>query len=421
MADRLTAGEGSSMIHQASVQQALWWYLPRNCPEGQWREYLDATAELLTELGIERLARIASSEQTAAVLAAWAEDEDRGAAAFKKAEHDSGVDPPDTPLLAWGSFMGVEEARALDEVERALGEALGLSTLAPGSAGWRRRAAAITAQVLSASSELVPGQSRLSLITTERVSMWIDLASPPLREWRKAVGNRLLNPIEPPADPAAAIAPMAWLLDLAAGEGAELTQSGYLPRLAVVDAGARFGWWDWPKPPRSEADVFQIQSLRAAATRLHLVRRRGRRLRLTSRGSELRRDPAELWRVVATESEDSEGFTRMITELVGLRLLGGRIYVATLAADVAPVLRQQGWSSAGGLVTAQEVKRAAWRPLRWWRMFGLLDEEDGWDSETHRRLAPDTIALTPAGEATVLAYLRARATGPRKDFYGSER
>ena len=36
MADALTAGEGKEMIHQAALQQFLWWYLPRRYPEEDW-------------------------------------------------------------------------------------------------------------------------------------------------------------------------------------------------------------------------------------------------------------------------------------------------------------------------------------------------------------------------------------------------
>lgn len=421
MADRLTAGQGADLIHQAAVQEALWWFVPRSCPEGQWAEHAEATAELLTELGMERLAKIATSEQMATVLAAWAEDEDRGAVAYRKAMRDSGVQAPDTPTLAWGSFMGPEEAAAREEVERALGDAIGAGTLKPGSSSWRPKAAAIAERVLTAPLELVPGQSHLAMITTERISMWIDLASPPLRDWRQAVGNRLLSPIDPPADVAAVVAPALWLLELASGHGVVLTPRGNLPRAAVVDAAERFGWHK-RGVPRSEADVYPLATLRVAMTRLRLVRRRGERLTLTTKGYALGRDPAELWRLIASEIEDGDKFTRMVAELVGLQLLRGRLEKASLAVEAAPILRQQGWSSPAGLITEDDVRVALWMPLAWWGSFGLLDEErDVYEPGSHRLLKRATLALTPAGEATVLAYLRARATGPRYDFYGSER
>jgi hypothetical protein len=64
----------------------------------------------------------------------------------------------------------------------------------------------------------------------------------------------------------------------------------------------RLGWWDWRKPPRSEADVHQLPTLRDAASRLRLIRRRGRRLHATTRGVELLATPERLWQAVATVS-----------------------------------------------------------------------------------------------------------------------
>ncbi len=96
MADALTAGEGTEMIHQAALQQFLWWHLPRKYPEEDWTGLAEAAAELLDELDMKRLAEIARSEQTAAVLAAWATGPDEGAKAFRAAHGSSGVEPPDT-------------------------------------------------------------------------------------------------------------------------------------------------------------------------------------------------------------------------------------------------------------------------------------------------------------------------------------
>ena len=79
---------------------------------------------LLDELGLKHLAELARSEETEKVLAAWVQGRDKGATAFRAAQAKSGVEPPDTALLAWGSIMGADEARALDAVERALGDAV---------------------------------------------------------------------------------------------------------------------------------------------------------------------------------------------------------------------------------------------------------------------------------------------------------
>lgn len=419
-ADALTAGEGAEMIHQAALQQFLWWQLPRKYPQEDWAGLAEATAELLQELGLHQLARIACSAPTSTVLAAWAQDADAGAAAFRDAHGSSGVEPPDTSMLAWGSIMGADEARAFEMVERALGRAVAAGEFVPGRPRWRSQAASITELALTQPLDIPPAQTMVGLITTERVGHWIDSARHPLhQQWRASVANRLLHPIEPPADSSDVVAPVAWLLDLAAQTGgAELTQSHYLARVAVVAAAERFGWWDWPKPPRSEIDVHQLSTVRDAARRLRLVHRRGRRLHLTARGADLLDEPRRLWAAVATETEDGEDFTRMLTELVGLRLLQGPAEEGELVGVIGPIIAAQGWSTSSGLLTPNQLSSATWRPVRWWRIFHALDEEKAtWEYGTGRRLTPHTLTLRPSGERIVLAYLRSRAAGPRHQMY----
>ena len=269
----------------------------------------------------------------------------------------------------------------------------------------------IAERVLTTPLELPPGQTLVGLVTTERISHWIELARhPALSKWRASVANRLLNPVTV-EDPASAMAPVHWLIELAAPpDGALLTQCGYLPRAGVVEAAERFGWRDWPKPPRSEADVHQLTTLREAARRLHLVRRRGRRLVATTRGSQLLDRPDELWSTVATETEEGGEFPLAVTEVVGLRLLAGRAEVHQLAADVHPVLSAQGWSTGGASITLDQIRSAIYIPIRWWRLFGVLDEEQSrWDPDSRLPLKPHTYGLHPEGESMVLAFVRARA------------
>ncbi len=420
VADVLTAGgEDVEAIHQAALQRFLWYYLPRDYPDSEWEDLWEATTLLLAELDLPYLANIATSELTQEILSAWADDPSKGADAFQKAYSKSGIEPPDTETLQWGSILGADELRALETVERALSDAIAAGQLAPGARGWKIAAAAITERVLTSPLDVPPGQTLANLVTTERVGTWIDLARHPTHQkWRSTVANRLLHPIEPPASPATAIAPMTWLLELAAApRGAALTQSHYLAKAAVLDAVERFGWWQWEKPPRSEADVYHLSTLRNAATRLRLLRRAGQRLLLTARGRELLDDPGRLWTVVAAEAASGDDFTRAITELIGLRLLQGEVEIATLVADVAPILIAQGWSSGGEPVTTNRVSSEVYSPLHWWRLFdALVEVEATREYGTFRELTPHTIALNSNGERMILAYLRSRAAGPLRHF-----
>ncbi len=144
-----------------------------------------------------------------------------------------------------------------------------------------------------------------------------------------------------------------------------MTQSNYLARATVLAAVERFGWWDWDKPPRSEADVHQLSTPRNAANRLRLLRRRGRRLHLTTRGVEFLASPDRLWEQVASETEDGEDFTRAVTELAGLRLLQGRVEQRKLVGEIAPILIAQGWPGWCWRRYAFGQSLWRWRCSRW--------------------------------------------------------
>jgi hypothetical protein len=156
VADCLWAGEGVDFAHQASVQAYLWWDLPRRHEAGDWEALREAAAVLLEEVGWSRLAALANSEQTSQVLEAWTRGRDEGAAACRTAQRSSGVEPPDTDALAWGTVMGPEEALALESVERALSDAVASGELAPGTKRSKLMAAEITTRVLT--TPLVPGR-----------------------------------------------------------------------------------------------------------------------------------------------------------------------------------------------------------------------------------------------------------------------
>jgi hypothetical protein len=129
-------------------------------------------------------------------------------------------------------------------------------------------------------------------------------------------------------------------------------------------------------------------------------------------------NPAELWHAVSGATEDDSAFTRAVTEVVGLRLLRGRTELDELISDVTPILEAEGWSTTSGPITPDEISEGIWRPLRWWRLFPVLDEvKSTWERGTIRRLTPHTVALRPEGEGMVLAYLRSRAAGPRHDIF----
>ena len=196
--------------------------------------------------------------------------------------------------------------------------------------------------------------------------------------------------------------------------GIDLTQSGYVGRALVVEASERFGWWEGDRPPRSEADLHQLGELRGAVSDLRLLRRTGRTLVATTKGVGLIGDDVALWRELAGTLGGAAAFDQLVGELVGHRLLDGPVIDDEIVGTVGPVLTSLGWRTAEGPLTSAEVESATWDRWRWWRVLGLLERTSArWDRAAQRQIGHTTTTLTPAGRATVLAFLRHSALRPR--------
>ena len=351
VADGLTAGEGVEMIHQAALQQFLWWHLPRDYPDDEWHGLVEATAALLDELGLKHLAEVARSEETQKVLAAWGRGRDKGAAAFRAAQAKSGVEPPDTALLAWGSIMGVDEARALDTVERALGDAV-----ATGDAGTR---------VLHAGKPRPrpsPRQCSADHSTCRPDRPWLG-SSPPSGS---GPGSTL------PATPCIKSGDRRWrtVCCTRSSRPSDPRRRGGTDALAAgARRGARWHRADPEQLPRpgdggGRGRTLRLVGLGQAATlggRCPSTLDAARRGEPTSAASttwstaaphDPRRRTARRPRIgcgnrLLAETEDGEEFTRAVTEVVGLSLLRGRIEQRKLVAEIAPILVAQGWATGG--------------------------------------------------------------------------
>ena len=413
-ADGLTAGEGEELISQAGLQVFLWYEVPRKHPADTWRPVTEAAGVLLSLLGLDRYAAIARSPTTTAILDAWERSPAKGFAGFRAARSASGVEPPDTDLLAWGEVLGLEESLARQAVEHALERAITAGELQPGRGGWRRVAAEVCNQTLLTPAGGGAQRTVLQTVLDERVDMWVRLARPPaLQAWRERTLS-LTPPDVRPSDVAAAVAPMRWLLQTCAA-GVPLTPAGYLPPASVREAAGRFGWWEWPGQPRTEADVHQMGVLRQTAARLHLVSKRSRRLAVTPRGTGLVDDTVGLWHAIAATLACEDEYLAMLSELVAHRLLDGPALDDALEREIGPIVAAQGWAANGVPVTARQAGLAVHRALYHWRLFGLLDEVRAkW--EGGRPAGPNTTALNAAGRFTAIAFLRARATALRTDL-----
>ena len=241
------------------------------------------------------------------------------------------------------------------------------------------------------------------------VDAWIRLAWPDqLRSMRAAVASQIAAAPEAPesGEVRRLTRPMRWLLERCAA-GVTLTQSGYLPPLLVAEAVDAFGWWPFGGRPRSEIDVHQLEDLRTTARRLRLITRRGRRMTTSRTGRAMLSDPVRLWDAVARGVGSVDDYARMVSEVVALRLLAGPAEDADLDGAVIPVIRAQDWRSGRRALDDNEIRWSIHEPLRYWRLFGLLDEmHSKWEENV--LVSAWTVSFTPAGRLAGLAFLHAR-------------
>lgn len=412
--DALTWGEGPGQIVQSGLQQWLWYQLPTKYltdEPGYMTRIAGVAAELFEELDLDAYAAICRSPVTAGVHEAFDRSGRDGYAAMRKALTSSGIEPPDLDSFVWGQVMGIEEAMARSAAENALEEAIAGDELVVGGRGWRVRQGEITERVLDSDHPSQPGQTWRTAIATERIGAWIDDASRrsgELGRLRAAIGNRLLHPFSPPPDVAERMAPLTWLLTRFGDEQA-LTQAGYLNKAFVVAVHAERPWEDpfeADRPPRTETDEIALHRLRGFLESAGGLRTRNRVLRRTKAGAAMAADPAVAWAAVV-EHLGSNPWSRFVTESYGLLLLesDGPVPAKPVARSVVTMAGEAGWRTAGAEPSEQDVSWSFSDSRALLELFGLLDEHGDWANRRYR--------LTPAGETTMLAMLRATAAGPR--------
>ncbi len=416
----LAADDGPDAVGQRHLQEFLWYRLPRAflADDEEHVAIAEALGRLLEELDLARLAEICRSEETRDILAAWHREPREGFAAFEAAADRSGVEPPDTDDLAWGSMMTLEEAQARDHVGRRLEEAIREERLRPGRSGWRRKQRTLTEAALDESLPRPPtGETWRQALTTARVQAWIDRAGAASARRRRLIDPlepRLLHPVEVPDGAAEATEPLRWLLTRARAEGLPLTERGNLGRALVQEAQQRFGfedWWFKDRLPASELDVLPLVRWHELLRAQRWVRRRGRTLHATRAGEALADDVEAAWRALAAALAADDGFVGFVEESVFLILASGSPRETTaFMEEVVALAAEAGWRDrdSGAPPDVDAVSRTAWPLLGRLEDFGLL--------EPHRA-GPEQrlLALTPPGQATAVEALRARAVAAADD------
>jgi hypothetical protein len=351
--ETLTAGDGPEGVTQWRVQLFCWDQLPRWGPDGAARWHVaTALAALLDALGMERYAKIASSDTTRQILTAADQGTERGRGLARKAAQRSGIDPPGTELLTWGAVMEPAEAAALEAVADRLEMSIAAGELVPGGRGWRDQQAEITVGLLTTPQPVLGGHSLYERILDERLSRWARGPRSTTRTGLLApLEHRLREAVDPGmAAPARALLrPLDWLLT-EIGDGLALTAAGYLPPRTVSRALDELGWRDELIGPASrEVDAYPVLVLREAATRLGLVRRRGTRLLVTPSGRAALADGRALWTAVAGGLVGPEHSALAVAWEIVLAVLepGDTVAEEDVRALVQAVVTESGWRVAG--------------------------------------------------------------------------
>lgn len=408
--EALSFGEGMSAVTMHALADFLWHRLPARwrCDVAQKFRIADALGRLFSRVGKVRYAAMCHSPATGAILAAYhRHGEAAGFSAYRKALAATGVQPPDVPGgLAWGSVLGTEEAVAYWSASRALERAIESGELVPGVRGWRRTALEITTRFLDRPHPQVPGTTWRLWLQTERLEQFTETGGPTRTRLARAVADTLVNPLPAPAGAAQRLAPLRWLLDLAA-DGAPLTANGTLARALVADGCRRFDWLTPTGNPRSEYDIPELVTLRELVRQMGSVRRSGRRLLLSRHGATLHTaGDDDLWESTMSHLLDPGDGEAAAGELALMLLLAGtRLSYQEFNTAVAAALAEEGWCGGGtGQPVGADHAASLLAPLR--RRLWLLD------LQADRGLGEPAV-LNEAGRAAAHTALRAHALRPR--------
>jgi hypothetical protein len=403
------ADQGLALITQERVQDFCWYELPV-----KWLIGLDdklrvagALSQAFDLLQLPRYAAICRSQTTREILGAYDTSIRLGKAAFRRAAAASGITPPDLPEFEWGATMGLQEAMAWSSTAKFLEVAVASGVLVPGVRGWKTRQQELVRAHLDSPQDKLLGQTLAQVILTERAETWVNARRSETRHRIvAAVANRLLHPAELPEGTAADPLPrLRWLL-AQMDQGIPLTQAGNLSQRFVRLNADRFGW-DFPRPPRTEDELFDLRQLRSLAQRLGLARRSARRLTLTAKGRRLLADPGQLWRTVAAGLLGENGFSVFAGELfLALLLDVDSVADSEITATVGQAVTEEGFreSRTGEPPVEHDISWAIHGTSNMCRALGLLVAGRDWFDRSY--------GLTRTGKATALEALRARATGP---------
>lgn len=373
-ADRLLGSpEGRLPVEaltQLELQDFLWVKLPTRylTEDKEHHEIAWALGDLFEALDLPRYAALCRDRRTHEILAAWHRDEDEGVAAAGAAIEASGVVPPDTPTVEFGSVMGPDELRVYLELAGTIEEGILEGRLNPDAPGFDR-------ERVEAAEAFWRTSDHLSRLRVDRAASWA-MGFRADRGWLDAVLPVLERAWALPENVELSLLPARALME-AVGDGVSLTAAGYLPTSVVLELNDRFGWYDFMgRKPRSESDVSQLMFAREHLTRQRLLATRRGELRVTALGRSCLADQNLFWSRVTDLQPRFDAFTSEVVAVSAALLMRtpdvGR---EDLAAEVAAMIRHR-WRGEGDF-----QRDVHWAYIDWYRIGFVL----GWWEERRGR------------------------------------
>lgn len=407
--DWLTASGDFPFLSLYDLEYFLWYQLPAKflTDLAHHRAVALAAADLFDDLGHADAAAVCRSPVTMQVLEEWDRSPDSGVRAMRRALEASGVEPPDTPWLRWGSAMGLTEAAIFNTAANWLERAIVDGEFMPGARGWKSAQVEVMKRYLHAPMESLDGRTPLAAVVEERQGAWAQRPGRPY--WGALVGDvrHLIRELPaPPADAASHLRPALRILEIAA-EGPRLTLAGYLPPARVRELRTGTDWWPLDGQPRSEADLPQLLHLREFLRQARLIRKSNGRLALTPSGRRALTEAALAWQDVTRALAQGSDFKAALRESLLLQLLQGESLREQAVSALVPVLVEAGWRPGdGGDLTAKMVSFKLWEAIHPMDLLGMIESFGDWQERKLR--------LTPFGRVSARAVLWHRSASPRE-------
>lgn len=402
---------------QLTLQEFLWYHLPVKwlTDSSHHHEVAWALGDLFEAAGLDRYAGLCRSAATHELIAQWADNREEARERFRGLVADSGVNPPDTPLLTWGSMQGLSEYAAGLHVSAALEAAVVEGSLVPGRRGWRSVAAAVTERTLRGPDPHGEHSCLLARVETDRRRDWLAETQRRIGLTGEPAATLAAHLASPPTDDvvhavAASLEPLVWFLSQI-GDGLNLTERGYLPRRLALDADERYAWFDLrPKfTVRGERDLPELTLIHALARETRLVTLRRGRLTLSAQGRAALADEPSLVRAIlsvifAPTTWEGDAAVGMA---VALACADPATRVSTADLDAALHRHLQArWRAGASDLTVADVRGAGRRLDSSGRVFA-------WFAPAERGVWDRAPQLTEVGRHALLLGLRMVACAPR--------